>query len=235
MFCFVTLSCIPAFLGLPLWSLTPSCLFQALFEVWPFHVVSEPKFSPHYQYHSLPSPPDVLSDPKCKLSRWESPSAISIIRKIIIITISSWFAFSTVITQWVCFQSPVLFVSSTPLKSSLASAEGYTWIRYWLCSCSESCRLCPAWEKCWEPQTRRGLWPGADPLHSKGHRDLWHWPGDRTLAHSRSQGLRCKSPGIPLFRLPLQRHQIKLVLCYASWLNDVKEPEIWDSMMGSQG
>lgn len=56
-FCFVTL----AFLGLGL-SVDPCipAVLQVLSEVWPFHVVAQPEFSPCYQYHSLLSPPDVL-------------------------------------------------------------------------------------------------------------------------------------------------------------------------------
>lgn len=39
----------------------PSWVLQALSEVWPFHVVTQPAFSPCYQHPGLLPPPDVLS------------------------------------------------------------------------------------------------------------------------------------------------------------------------------
>lgn len=73
----------------------------------------------------------------------------------IITTISSWFAFATVYYRVRLLSEPCT-VSSTPLKLSVASAEGYTWSRYWVCSCSGSCRLCLSGRSLGSPRQGRG-------------------------------------------------------------------------------
>lgn len=117
----------------------PSCVLQALSEVWPFHVVACPKFSPCYQYCSLLSPPDVLywhavRSYTHKLFSWYHQEDIIIIA-------SSCFAFSTRLTQWVCFQSPACSVSSTSVKWSLTS-KMLAWD-------TNFHHLCACWDTAW--------------------------------------------------------------------------------------
>lgn len=103
----------------------------------------------------------------------------------------------------------------------------------------------------WEPQVElwvagaRGKKPGsfADPLHNKGHADLWSCQGTRDTAGAQDSAGRpqtmarmrlggCKSPGDPWGSLPWGTS----LGCYsgvAPRKNYLEGPEVWDSAVGN--
>lgn len=144
----------------------------------------------------------MLSHPKCRLSRWEGPSAISIIRNIIITTTSSWFAFSTIYYRVVVasglWQSEVAFTALHFL--SLAHLWNCQWpvLRDEL-GAGTGCAAAVRTAGCALSGRNVGSFRqgrGCDLVLSlcRGHRGVWHWPGDWTLGHSRSQGLSRRTP-----------------------------------------
>lgn len=92
----------------------------------------------------------------------------------------------------------------------------------------------------------KGPWT-ANPLHNKGTGDLslgqgnGQWeklqeqqpPGSPVLRLGRDKG-----PGVPLFRVPPWKHQVKLLFYYlviASWLNYFQYLGVWEPAEGNVG
>lgn len=118
----------------------------------------------------------------------------------------------------------------------------------WVCSCSSSSRLCPGWGKmAGAPGKERGI--KADPL-PKGHGHLEHWPGRGCQSPRDSAGAseQQKTPDTKsLLEQTVQTGVIKVwgclywgslpggtsssyyLVCCSSWLNELKEPGVWDS------
>lgn len=86
-----------------------------------------------------------------------------------------------------------------------------------------------------KPDDGERMGMGTDPFHNKGHRATRHsTPTDSPVL--RLWGYkRLKSPGVPLFWIPTQRHQLELLFCYlfiALRWNYFKDWDIWELWYG---